>query len=120
MKSIFTKVAISLALIFSIFALGYSDDIKDRMSQRLPAIIVLKDKGIIGENSSGYLAYVASSSEGQSIVNAENADRKAAYEMIAQKTGSTADAVGRLRAAQIAQNEASGHYIQKNGYWVKK
>lgn len=120
MNSIFTKVVISLALIFSVFALGYSDDIKDRMSQRLPAIIALKDKGIIGENSSGYLSYVTSSSEGQAIVNAENADRKAAYQMIAQKAGSTADSVGKLRAAQIAQNETSGHYIQKNGNWVKK
>lgn len=120
MNSIFTKVAISLALIFSVFTLAHSDDIKSRMSQRLPAIIALKDKGIIGEDSSGYLAYVTASSEGQDIVNAENADRKAVYQMIAQKTGSTADSVGKQRAAQIAQNETAGHYIQVNGKWVKK
>lgn len=120
MNSIFTKAVISLALIFSTFFLCYSGDIKDRMSQRLPQIIALKDKGIIGENSNGYLAYVTASSEGQAIVNAENADRKAAYQMIAQKTGSTVDAVGKQRAAQIAQNETSGHYIQQNGKWVKK
>ena len=110
----------ALALVFMVCSIGYADDIKDRMAQRLPQIIALKDKGIIGENSNGYLAFVGSSREGESIINAENADRKTVYQMIAKKTGTSAETVGKQRAAQIAQNETAGHYIQLNGKWVQK
>ena len=117
-----TKIVFTLSFFFSIFTIAYShqEDIRDRMKQRLPSIITLKDKGIIGEDSNGYLAFVGTSREGQNIVNAENADRKTVYQMIAKKTGSTIEVVAEKRAKKLAQNAPSGHYIKVNGTWIKK
>ncbi|HBM16590.1 MAG TPA: DUF1318 domain-containing protein [Lentisphaeria bacterium] len=120
MNSNILKLFTVLSLMLSVVVTAYSDDIKDRMSQRLSQLIALKDKGIIGEDQNGYLAFVGSSKEGQAIVDAENADRKTVYQMIAEKTGTTLQIVGKQRAIQLAQNETTGHYIQKNGKWVKK
>ena len=69
------------------------------------------------------LAAVSSqlSAADQAVIDAENADRKVVYEAIAQKTGATADLVGKQRAKQLAEQAAAGEYIMdENGTWKKK
>lgn len=143
----FIKIVFSLSFLFSIFTMAYSQDndftkpdIQNRMNQRLQDIIELKDKGIIGENDNGYLERVRPFKRTQNIVDAqdvnrentdednnieelirkENADRKEAYQMIAQRTNSTVQIVAEKRAEQLKGNATPGHYIKVNGTWVRK
>jgi uncharacterized protein YdbL (DUF1318 family) len=98
-------------LIFSVFAIilstnnGLSQDIKERMKDRLPLIVELKKKGIVGE----------------SVLNEENNDRMKVYEAIAKQQGGTADLVGKRRAVQIAEKAETGEWLQnEQGAWYQK
>ncbi len=96
-------------------------DIKQRMTQRLPAIDGFKAKEIIGENNRGLIEVRQAAPGADSIVSEENRDREAVYVLIAQKEGTAADAVGRARAKQIAANSRSGVWLQdESGKWYKK
>jgi len=111
--------ALALVLLFSLSA--SAGPLQDRMKARLPEIVALKSKGIIGENSHGYLEFVGQSREGADIVAAENADRKALYQAIAQKTGTTVEQVGRRAALKWKQNLGPGEYFKnEDGSWMKK
>ncbi len=97
------------------------DGVKDRMKERLPVIVDLKARGIVGENNQGYLEFLGGKREREDVVNAENQDRRAVYAGIAQKTGTTADLVGKRRALQIAEKAEPGESLQdQNGTWYKK
>lgn len=118
-------LAISIFLIAPLvtgaMAIAGMNDIKSRMKSRLPEIVSLKAKGIIGENNKGYLQFTGADRTGEAVVRAENADRKAVYEAIAKQQGTTADVVGVHRAAQIAQKAAPGELLQDaNGKWYHK
>jgi len=96
--------------------------VKARMSQRLGAVVSLKDKGIAGENNRGFLEVKgAASAADQSVVTQENADRNTVYTALAAETKTSADLVGRKRAQQIAEIARPGHLIQDaSGAWKKK
>jgi len=111
--------ALTLVLLFSLSA--SAGPLQDRMKARLPEIVALKSKGIIGENSRGYLEFVGKSREGADIVAAENADRKVLYQAIAQKTGTTVEKVGRRAALKWKKNLGPGEYFKnEDGSWMKK
>ena len=98
-----------------------AESIKQRMINRLPTIIKLKESGIVGENNSGYLEFVGSRKENADVVEAENRDRKAVYEAIAKKQGTTVEVVGKHRAVQIAEIAKPGEWLQDaNGKWYQK
>jgi uncharacterized protein len=114
-------------LIISMFALilsannGLSQDIKERMRDRLPLIIELKKKGIVGENNLGLLQFIGKTKEQESIVNEENNDRMKVYEAIAKQQGGTAALVGKRRAIQIAEKAETGEWLQdEQGAWYQK
>jgi uncharacterized protein YdbL (DUF1318 family) len=114
-------------LIVSMFALilsannGLSQDIKERMRDRLPLIIELKKKGIVGENNLGLLQFIGKTKEQESVVNEENNDRMKVYEAIAKQQGGTADLVGKRRAIQIAEKAETGEWLQdEQGAWYQK
>ena len=95
--------------------------IKQRMEQRLPQIDSLKTQGVIGENNAGYLAVLKDNASAKALADAENKDRAAVYQAIAKKTGTSADLVGKRRAAQIAEIAGPGQMIQDAaGKWLKK
>lgn len=96
--------------------------IRARMEQRLPSVGSAKDKGVAGENNRGYLeARGAPSAGDQQVIQAENADRRQVYAAIAAETGSSADEVGRKRAAQLADLARPGHWVQgADGSWKRK
>lgn len=111
--------AILMILMFS--GPAGAQDIKSRMLDRLPEIQTLKAKGIIGENNQGLLETRKSNTAAKQIVEAENKDRKAVYQAIAQKTGTTAQVVGKRRAIQIAEKANSGEWLQNaSGQWYQK
>lgn len=115
--------AILLSVLFSIMFANSApaQSIKERMKSRRPAIEQLKARGIIGENSTGYLQYMSANKEKQALVDAENRDRQTVYSKIAGKEGTTAVVVGKRRAAKISKISPPGQWLQKpSGQWYKK
>jgi hypothetical protein len=99
---------------------AFSEDIKERMLNRVPLIKSLKAKGIVGENNRGYLEF-RGAKEKADVVEAENNDRKTVYSQIAQQQGTGADVVEKHRAAQIEQRAAPGEWLQDaGGKWYQK
>ena len=102
-------------------AWGGAKEIKARMAERLPVIMELKQKGIVGENNLGLLEFVGAAKDMADVVEAENKDRKVVYNAIAKKTGTTPEIVGQRRAQQIADIAGSGEWVQdETGQWKQK
>jgi uncharacterized protein YdbL (DUF1318 family) len=118
----FSVVVISLLVVlFTTVASSLSEDTKSRMKERLPIIIELKAKEIVGEDNRGYLQFVGTKREQEDVVTAENNDRKSVYSDIAKKQGATVDFVGRRRAKQIVEKATKGEFLQdESGKWYKK
>ena len=117
------KIGISVLAfgILCLVGLAWAQDVKERMKVRLPEIVDLKAREIVGENNQGYLEFLPGKREKEDVVKAENADRRTVYEGIAQTTGTTADLVGKRRALQIAEKATAGESLQdQNGKWYKK
>lgn len=111
----------TIALSFVFCATGFSAGIKERMKQRLPQIVDLKNKGIIGETNTGYLGFITAKKEQQDMVAAENQDRKAIYTQIAKQQNVSIQLVQKRRAESLFSNGTAGHYYQNEaGAWIKK
>ena len=123
MLIVFAVLMLALPAFLPVASAQDAATIKQNMINRLPAIAAMKSKGLAGEDNRGYLAAVSSqlSAADQAVIDAENADRKVVYEAIAQKTGATADLVGKQRAKQLAEQAAAGEFVMdENGAWTKK
>jgi hypothetical protein len=91
------------------------------MKKRLPVIVELKNKGIVGENNKGYLEFIGNQKAKADVVAAENKDRRTVYEAIAKQQGTTAELVGKRRALQIANKANKGEWVQDaGGQWQQK
>ena len=102
-------------------SIAWAGGIKERMLQRQPVILELKDKGIIGETVNGYLGFVSSQHTGEDVVSAENQDRKEIYTRIAQQQNLSLDLVATRRGQQLIERTSPGHFFQNaSGAWVKK
>ncbi len=113
---------IIISLMTLIFASGsLAGPLKKRMKARLPQIISLKTKEVIGENNLGYLEYRNPQKAHKELIEAENQDRQTIYKKIAQRQNSTAENVGRRRAARITEKAPAGTWLQNSqGEWYKK
>lgn len=104
----------------SLFAAGASEA-KARMRERVPAVDRLKLAEAVGENNQGFLEVRKNEGDAAAVVAAENKDRAEVFGETAARAGSTAAAVGKTFARQIAASSAAGVWIQKeDGSWVKK
>ncbi len=100
---------------------GWSEDVKARMRERLPILVDLKARGVVGENNQGFLELLKGQTEKQNVVAAENQDRKTIYAQIAKKTGTEIQVVGQRRAIQIAEKAGPGEWLQDgSGNWRQK
>ena len=100
---------------------AFADGIKDRMLSRLPVINALKAQGLVGENNQGLLEFRGGQKPNADVISAENADRQEVYKAIASRQNTTPAFVGQTRAAQIAEKESPGTWIQgANGTWKQK
>ena len=97
-------------------------EIKQRMEERLPSIDVLRRRQVAGENNAGYLEIRGKSTPvDEQLVKDENADREAVYELIAKRSETTKETVGRARAKSLAAASAKGVLIQDaEGTWKEK
>lgn len=99
----------------------HADDIKARMTARLPVINALKAQGLIGENNRGFLEFRTGQQPNADVIAAENQDRKAVYAAIAARQNVSVDMVGQTRAAQISAKEPVGFWVQEpSGAWKNK
>lgn len=119
-KALIINVLIFLG-VFVCVGTSMAEGIKERMKQRLPVIVELKSKGIVGENNQGYLAFVTGQTQEEALVASENNDRKAIYTQIAQQQNTTLDLVEKRRAITLAERAVPGEFIQNAaGAWIKK
>jgi uncharacterized protein YdbL (DUF1318 family) len=120
----FTRILLSLLILAPLITLAADDaaTINRRMSQRLPALDALKERLVIGENNRGLVEARGSlSGDETQLVAEENNDRSAVYELIALSQSTSAEAVGRARARQIADRSKPGLWIQApDGSWYQK
>nr|WP_320014583.1 YdbL family protein [uncultured Desulfobacter sp.] len=121
MKPIKSLLVMTIVLSFVFCSAAFADGIKERMKQRLPQIVDLKNKGIVGETNTGYLGFVTAKKEKPDVVAAENEDRKAIYTQIAKQQNVSTQLVQKRRAAALFSNGTKGHYYQNETcVWVKK
>ena len=114
---ILSVILLSATIVFSQSA----KEIKQNMKERLPAIVELKNAGIVGENNLGYLEFVGAKKEKEDVVSAENKDRAKVYAAIAKKQNTTAQKVGERRAIQIAEKADPGDWLKdSSGKWYQK
>lgn len=112
-----------LALVCVLFCVqaALADGIKERMLSRLPVINELKSQGLVGENNQGFLEFRTGQKPNADVIDAENRDRQEVYKAIAARQNTTPAFVGQTRAAQIAERESPGTWIQgADGAWKKK
>ena len=82
-----------------------------------------KAQGLVGEESTGYIAAVQSPSSGDvaALVSQVNGQRKEKYAEIAKKNGTTVAAVEALAGRKALENTAAGGYVKSGtGGWSKK
>jgi len=82
-----------------------------------------KAEGLIGEQADGYLGMVAQNAPAdvKKLVNEVNAKRKAGYQEIAAKQGTSLTAVEQVGGNTAIEKTIPGNYIRDaNGVWHKK
>ena len=82
-----------------------------------------KNKGLVGETPSGYLAAPSgtASAEVKALMKDINAKRKAKYTEVAAKVGKSLAIVEQLAGQKAIEKTKPGLYIQQaSGHWVKK
>ncbi len=119
-KILIVNILVLLGILVTI-GTSTASGIKERMKQRLPAIVELKTKGIVGENNQGYLAFVTGQTSQEALVLDENKDRKTIYTHIAKQQNTSLDLVEKRRAITLAERAIPGEFIQNaQGAWIKK
>lgn len=119
----YSKMLVYLLVINGLIMSGtaLAQGLKERMQSRLPTIVDLKARGIVGEDSQGFLAFVKGQKEKPDVVAAENKDRQTVYQTIAKREGTTAQLVGQRRAKQLADRAKPGEWLQNaKGQWHQK
>lgn len=82
-----------------------------------------KSQGLVGEKADGYVGIVVAQSTSlvQALVNGVNAKRRAAYEEIAKKNGTSVDAVAKLAGEKLVARASTGEWVtDANGVWHQK
>lgn len=82
-----------------------------------------KSQGLIGENSSGYLASVKAkpSAAVTAVINSINAKRKAAYLKTAASAGVSISVVEKRVAQRLSSKAAKGAFLRNaSGVWYRK
>lgn len=82
-----------------------------------------KADGLIGEQADGYLGLVTQNAPAdiKKLVNEVNAKRKAGYEEIAAKQGTSLTAVEKVGGNTAIEKTLPGNYVRDaNGVWHKK
>tara|TARA_R110002096_G_scaffold138317_3_gene291919 strand:+ start:2570 stop:2899 length:330 start_codon:yes stop_codon:yes gene_type:complete len=82
----------------------------------------VKSEGLVGEQLNGYLGVVNSgaTAEVRALVADVNAKRKAQYEAIAAKNGTSIETIELLAGKKAIEKTEAGNYVQSATGWSKK
>jgi uncharacterized protein YdbL (DUF1318 family) len=115
-----TLIALFLAPA-TLFAAESKEALQKRFKERYPEIRKLKDAGTVGETDAGELEFVAGkNSKASKLVEEENADRHALYELIAKDEGTSADTVAKHAAQRNIEKAKKGDFLKIDGKWKQK
>jgi hypothetical protein len=100
-------------------------ELQARFEKRYPQILKYKTDGKIGENGQGLVEPVnpkdSSDAALSKLVDEENSDRKALYELIAKEQKATPEHVAALTAERKYKEARPGEYLKNaDGKWEKK
>ena len=113
-----------LGALLSPVAADELDDLKKRFKERAPALSKLKAAGKLGETDKGYVEPVKDaelSAADKKLMQAENRDRRAGYNIIAKKRpGISPDKVGQLAGVKKIKSAKVGEWVKQGGSWEKK
>jgi uncharacterized protein len=80
-----------------------------------------KTKGLIGEQTNGYLGVVvAGNAEAQAVVNDINQKRRQAYQDIARRDGTNLSTVETLAGEKAIEKTKPGNFVEGPRGWIKK
>ena len=103
------------------FAGPTKQELKPRFEKRYPEIQKYKAEGKIGETSAGFVEAVKDADAALSkLIDAENADRRALYEIIAKEENVPVEVVAQRAAQRNFERARPGEYLKHNGVWRQK
>jgi uncharacterized protein YdbL (DUF1318 family) len=79
-----------------------------------------KAAGLLGEKSDGYVGIVGSTPEANQIAASVNAQRRAAYQDMANRNGTSLNAVEALAGETAINKTPGGQYVNTGGGWQMK
>lgn len=80
-----------------------------------------KAQGMVGEQADGYLGIVRSAPGVQALVNDINSRRRAHYEQIAKKNGTSVQVVEALAGKKAIDMTPRGQFVRdQSGNWIRK
>jgi uncharacterized protein len=97
--------------------------LRERFKQRFDELSKLKSAGRIGETWQGYVEAVRPEDRDATagLVNAENADRRALYRLLAEEEGLTPEEIARNNAVRNFNKAKKGEYLKgPEGQWKQK
>lgn len=102
---------------------GAKADLKSSFDSRSGQLAAAKAAGSIGECTDGTLAVVGDLVDANLsiLIEAENADRKKLYQVLASETNASAGQIGERNAMRNYQNAKVGEWLRtRDGVWKKK
>ena len=79
-----------------------------------------KNRGLVGETDTGYLAAVRPSPEVSALIEEINAKRRAEYRRIASQNNIAVSDVEKLAAKKAIDKTPPGQFVMVDGDWRKK
>ena len=96
------------------------ESVTKSMQSRYRELYKAKLAGQIGETLEGFVAAVKGGGPG-GLIEAENADRRKLYQLLAQKEGISVDEVARTAAARNFRNAGPEEWLRgPDGQWTQK
>ncbi len=111
-----------LGALLSSVAADELDDLKKRFKERTLALGKLKAAGKLGETDKGYVEPVKGAelpTADKDLMQAENRDRRAGYDIIAKKRKISSAQVGQLAGAKKIKSAKAGEWVKQDGSWKK-
>ncbi len=79
-----------------------------------------KQQGLLGERFTGYIGVVTEDSAAKAIAGSVNAKRKAHYQSIAKRNGTSLSSVERLAGGKTIKRTLPEQYIDRGNGWERK
>ena len=90
------------------------------LQQAMTALPTAKAQGLVGEQPDGYLGVVKAGADTAGVVQLINNARRAEYQKLATANGIKLADVEVMAGQKALDKTQTGHFIWRDGQWVKK